>query len=105
MRPSATVTFWRMLRIVARDSRAMAATSDFAAQDGGVGGFQCHVRSAAHGNADRSCREGGRIVDAVTHHGDRRCGLQCGHLSQLVVWQQFARTSTLRAVLIASAAL
>ncbi len=39
-------------------------------QDGGIGGFKCHIGSTTHGNAHIGCGKGWCIIDAIAHFGN-----------------------------------
>ena len=63
--------FWRMLRIVARDSRrARTMPRQVALEQGDAGALHRDVGAGAHGDADVGRGERRRVVDAVAGHRD-----------------------------------
>jgi hypothetical protein len=83
--PSAMVTFWRMLAIVARASRIVRRhVGHPVAQDGRIGGFQRHIGARAHRHADRCLFQRRCIVDAVADHHHAALAHRSRGLGQLV---------------------
>ena len=72
LRPSAMVMFCQMLASVAREEGNQLGHSDDAVlEQRRVGGFQSHVRTAAHGHSHIRGRKRWSVVNAVADHGDR----------------------------------
>ncbi|MNR12310.1 hypothetical protein D3C85_1286600 [compost metagenome] len=55
---------------------------------GRIGGFQCHVCAAPHGDADAGTLHGGGVVDAIPYHGHLAGLCEPGYLLHLALRQQ-----------------
>ena len=66
----------------------MGHIRDAALEQRGIGGFQRHVRAAAHGDTHVGGRQGRRVVDAVADHRHLGITLHLVDQAQLVLRQQ-----------------